>query len=72
MARSSYIFVVIDLMDDSVPHSTFTVKHEMITMLRKLGSPNAVRILRYPDGRAGVPLDVTSQIILGEGPGLPC
>lgn len=52
MARSSYIYVV--ALDEDVM-GTFTVKHEMVSALRRVDTSwpslvDAYRVTRYPDG----------------------
>lgn len=36
MARSSYVYVVVN--DEGLPYLGFTVKHELVSYLRRLGS----------------------------------
>jgi hypothetical protein len=56
MARSSYIYVVYTLgrVGGSSIVGTFTVKHEMITRIRRWVDSGAsiveLRVLRFPDG----------------------
>ena len=50
MARSQYIYTVTPFAG-YVPQATFTVKHEMVTwMKRNFDKPEHVKVHRYPDG----------------------
>jgi hypothetical protein len=51
MARSSHVYVVLN--DEGLPSAGFTVKHELVAYLRRLG-PNVdlvPAVFRLPDGR---------------------
>ena len=69
MARSSYVYIVMgpspDLMSDDVPVAAFTVKHEMITWLKKcqIDGPG---VLRLRDGRTCTPVDMDLSELLDD------
>lgn len=52
MARATYIYVPYILGMQDVPVGFFTVKHEMITFLRRYFPTTAMVIHRYRDGKA--------------------
>ena len=49
MARSSYIYVVPN--DEGLPFMAFTVKHELVSWLRRNGHDDIMCVFRLPDGR---------------------
>lgn len=69
MARSSYVYVAIDVNDE--PMAAFTVKHELVSWLagRKQpepgnpGDPIVWRVVRLPDGEDGKVADLTDELI---------
>lgn len=50
MARSSYVYVVQN--DEGMPYKAFTVKHELVTYLRRLGGgvEDLAGVVRMRDG----------------------
>lgn len=59
MARSTYIYVVMDPRAP-LPVATFTVKHEMVGWLKRTRKPGSTKVYRYGDGphRQPVSMDI--------------
>ena len=67
MARSTYVYVV-DVRQVVV--GTFTVKHEMLSAVRRALDAGSLRleglrIYRYPDGKLATPENITDQFVWG-------
>lgn len=54
MARSTYIYVVVQAgVDDPSVRGAFTVKHELVSWLRRQDDTSGFHVLRMRDGYAG-------------------
>ncbi len=60
MARSAYVYLVLD--EEETLYAAFTVKHELVTYLRRLGPAivDVAAVFRIRDGQPGegVELDI--------------
>lgn len=64
MARSLHVYVVLN--DEGMPYAAFTVKHELVTYLRRLGESveYLAGVVRLRDGREDQVVDLDIKELL--------
>ena len=64
MARSSYVYVAQN--DEGMPIAGFTVKHELVTYLRKRGADSVGGVVRLRDGGQGSAAELDPEELIAD------